>query len=124
MGMVLVLASAIAFGACGSASAGLLTSTVPLGQKRYKVLRQAKTTVSWLEPNFILFNWPGSVPMDEARKQLLEPTAGTKDKDGKTTAPGPKGDALINVRYWTDQFYLPGFYYHRLHMKADVIKFQ
>jgi len=97
------------FTACASSSANLLTSNIPLQNKPYTILGTAETTVFWYTLDLGIFAIPlGKAPLEKAEKNLL-------NRFG--------GDALINLRYWTEQVYVPVFYFHRFHLKADVIKF-
>ncbi|MBI3396018.1 MAG: hypothetical protein HY042_09295 [Spirochaetia bacterium] len=96
--------------ACVSATAGITTSNIPLEGRKYTVLGSAETSVSWTSFEFIgLIGIPlRRPPVDEAMQELL------KSKGG---------DALINIRYSTDNIIVFFFFnIHRFHIKADVVK--
>ncbi len=100
---------ALATGACVSASGGIAVSNVPVEGRRFDVVGTAETTVAWWSLDIGVIGLPLSdPPVDLAQKQLLEEKG---------------GDALINLRYWTDRSVFLLFTRHRFHLKADVIKF-
>ncbi len=104
-----LVAVALATGACVSASGGIAVSNVPVEGRRFDVVGTAETTVSWWSFDIGVIGLPLSdPPVDAAQGDLL------KEKGG---------DALINLRYWTDRSVFLLFTRHRFHLKADVIKF-
>lgn len=95
--------------ACAASTAGIAIANVPVTGKPYEVLGQAETTKHWWSINLGLYSAPfGPPPVDETMRALIEQH---------------KGDALFNIRFSVDQFLFPIFSLHRLHMKADVIRF-
>lgn len=104
-----LIAFALAAGGCVSASGGIAVSNVPVEGRRFDVVGTAETTVSWWSLDIGVIGLPLSdPPVDVAQGDLL------KEKGG---------DALINLRYWTDRSVFLFFTRHRFHLKADVIKF-
>lgn len=100
----------ILLNSCVAASGGMATSDRPIAGRKYTNLGPAQTTVSWWSFNLGIIGLPLSdPPIDIARNTLLQEK---------------KGDALINLRYWTDQSVF-GFIIirQRFFLKADVIKF-
>lgn len=93
---------------CASASAGIATSNVPLGNREYEILGAAETSTSWWSVDVGVIGLPlDAPPVDAAVQKLL-------DEKG--------GDALVNLRYSTDRFIFLFMTRHRFHLKADVVK--
>jgi hypothetical protein len=93
---------------CASASAGIATSNVPLGNREYEILGTAETSTSWWSFDLGIIGLPlGEPPVDEAVQRLL------REKEG---------DALVNLRYSTDRSIFLFLTRHRFHLKADVVK--
>lgn len=104
---ILILTSAALTG-CAGASAGIAVSNIPLENRPYEVIGPAETTVTWWSFDIALLAFPFShPPVDEAMQELL------KQKDG---------DAMINIRYWTDRMILGPVTRHRFHIQADVVR--
>lgn len=98
-------------GSCVSATGGIATSNIPLEGRAYRVLGPAETTLSWWAIDTGLVGLPLSdPPIDQAMQTLLEEK---------------QGDALINLRYWTDRsVFLFILIRNRFHLKAEVVKFK
>jgi len=108
MKRLITIAALLFLASCVSSSAGIATSNIPLEGKEYKVLGPAEITLSWNSFDIGIIGIPfGTPPVDRAQKMLLE-------KHG--------GDALINLRYWTDKSIYLFITHHRFHLKADVVK--
>ncbi|MDH5655289.1 MAG: hypothetical protein OEZ34_05245 [Spirochaetia bacterium] len=96
------------FLSCVSSSGGIATSNIPLEGKGYKVLGPAETTLSWYSLDMGFLGIPfGTPPVDRAQQILLKKY---------------NGDALINLRYWSDRSIFTILTRHRFHLKADVVK--
>lgn len=107
LGLLLILTSLI-LGSCATASAGMAVSNIPLENRKYEILGPAETTVNWVTIDFGILGFPLSAPpVDDAIQQLLT------EKEG---------DALINIRYWTDRSILLFVTVNRFHIQADVVK--
>jgi hypothetical protein len=98
------------FTGCISASGGIATSNLPVEGRKYEVIGPAETTVSWWTLDLGIIGLPlADPPVDEAESRLINQN---------------QGDALINLRYWTDRsMFLFIINRHRFHLKADVIRF-
>lgn len=97
-------------GSCASASAGIATSNIPIGNREFEVLGTEETTVSWWSLDMGLIGLPlERPPVDVAVQKLLQEKA---------------GDALVNLRYSTDRSIFLMMTRHRFHLKADVVKFK
>ena len=84
-------------------------SNVPLSGRPYEVVGQAQTTLQWWSVDLGIYSGPFEPPpVDAAMKKLLAKH---------------NGEALLNIRFSVDQFLFPILALHRLHMKADVIRF-
>lgn len=93
---------------CASASAGIATSNIPLGNRPYEIIGTAETTVSWWSLDVGVVGMPlEAPPVDQAVQKLLQEKG---------------GDALVNLRYSTDRTILLFLTRHRFHLKADVIR--
>lgn len=93
---------------CASASAGIATSNVPLGNREYEILGTAETSTSWWSVDLGIIGMPlEPPPVDSAVQKLLN------EKEG---------DALVNLRYSTDRSIFLFMTRHRFHLKADVVK--
>lgn len=109
--LVLIFAAllALAAPACTTASAGIVTSNIPLEGKEYTVLGSAETVKTWYSVDTGFIGLPlRPPPVDEAIADLL------KQKGG---------NALVNIRYSTDRTIL--FFLvtrHRFILKADVVR--
>ncbi|MBX7058502.1 MAG: hypothetical protein K1X75_10595 [Leptospirales bacterium] len=103
-------AAAAALACCVTASGGIAVSNVPVEGRRFENLGEAQSTVSWWSFDTGIISLPlHEPPVDEAMRQLLTEKS---------------GDALLNLRYWTDRsVFLLFLTRHRFHLKADVIKF-
>ncbi|PJZ76398.1 LIC20211 family lipoprotein [Leptospira neocaledonica] len=109
-GLVLSIVLTAVLASCATSSAGLATSTVPVADKKYKVVSPVEGTKHWFTFDIAIIGIPlGEPPID----QLLEDLKREKD-----------ADALINVRYWTDKTILLFFTINRLHISAEAIKFE
>lgn len=108
---ILILLYIGLLGSCVAASGGIATSDRPIQGREYTVLGPAETMVTWWSINLGIIGMPLSdPPVDKAQNQLLA------EKNG---------DALINLRYWTDQSVFIAFIIRqRFYLKADVIKFK
>ncbi len=95
--------------ACVTASGGLAVSNVPVDGRPYTVIGPGEATLYWWSFDSGLFSSPFGPP----------PIARAID----TVMARQKGEALLNIRYSVDRFLLPLFTLHRLHMRADVIRF-
>lgn len=101
--LFLILAS------CATSTVGMSPSNVPVTNREFEVLGSAETTVSWTTFDMVLLGGSmGSPPMDEAVQNLLAEH---------------QGDALVNLRYWTDRTIILFITLNRLHLEADVVKF-
>ena len=96
--------------ACISATGGIAVSNVPVEGRQYEVIGPGETTVSWWALDLGIIGLPLSMPpVDEAQRRLINQN---------------EGDALVNLRYWTDRsMFLFFVSRHRFHLKADVIRF-
>lgn len=109
-GLVLSILLAISAVSCATSSAGLATSTVPVADKKYKVVSPVEGTKYWFTFDIAIIGIPLSEPPID---QLLEELK--KEKEA---------DALINVRYWTDKSIFVFLTVNRLHISAEAIKFE
>lgn len=97
-----------ALSGCASASAGIATSNIPIGNREYEILGTAETSVSWTTLDIGIVGIPlEAPPVDQAVQKLLQEKG---------------GDALINLRYSTDRSIYLFITRHRFFLKADVIK--
>ncbi len=95
---------------CASASAGITTSTIPLEGKPYRILGDAETTRSWWSFDIGFLGFPlRQPPVDEAVQDLLQEKG---------------GDALVNLRYFTDRSIFLFMTRHRFYLKAEVVKLE
>lgn len=95
---------------CATSSAGLATSTVPIVDKKYKVIAPVEGTKYWLTFDIAIIGIPlGEPPIDRLLEELK------REKEA---------DALVNVRYWTDKTIIVFLTVNRLHVSADAIKFE
>ncbi|MGJ4789368.1 hypothetical protein EHQ52_16025 [Leptospira koniambonensis] len=109
-GLVLAILLAISAISCATSSAGLATSTVPVADKKYKVISPVEGTKYWYTFDIAIIGIPLSEPpIDQLLEQLK------KEKEA---------DALINVRYWTDKSIFVFLTVNRLHISAEAIKFE
>ncbi|TGK10593.1 hypothetical protein EHQ81_11485 [Leptospira selangorensis] len=109
-GLVLSLLLAASIISCATSSAGLATSTVPVADKKYKVISPVEGTKYWYTFDIAIIGIPlGEPPIDRLLEEL------TKEKEA---------DALINVRYWTDKSIFVFLTVNRLHISAEAIKFE
>jgi hypothetical protein len=93
---------------CASSTAGLAVSNVPLENKQYEVLGPAESSRGWIIFDIGILGFPlKSPPIDEVVSDLLQEKG---------------GDALINLRYYTEKWILLGFTYNRFFLRADVVK--
>ncbi len=109
---LLALLLALVLAGCVTATAGITTSNIPLEGRKFTVLGPAETTVTWWSLEVAgLVGFPlRKPPVDEALQDLL------KQKGG---------DALVNIRYSTDNIVVFFFFnMHRFHVKADVVKLE
>lgn len=103
-----VSAGLFSLAACASASAGIATSNIPIGNREYEILGTAETTVSWSTFDIGILGMPlEPPPVDQAVQKLLAEKG---------------GDALINLRYSTDRSIYLFITRHRFFLKADVVK--
>ncbi|TGK41332.1 LIC20211 family lipoprotein [Leptospira andrefontaineae] len=109
-GLVLSILLAISTISCATSSAGLATSTVPVADKKYKVVSPVEGTKYWFTFDIAIIGIPLSEPPID---QLLDELK--KEKEA---------DALINVRYWTDKSIFVFLTVNRLHISAEAIKFE
>ncbi len=94
---------------CAGASAGITAANMPMEGRKFHVLGTAETTVSWWSFDLGIIGVPlGRPPVDEAERILLEEKG---------------GDALINLRYFTDRTIILLLTRHRFYLKADVVQF-
>jgi hypothetical protein len=109
-GLILSILLTAALVSCATSSAGLSTSTVPIADKRYKVVSPVEGRKYWFTFDIAIIGIPlGEPPIDQLLEELK------KEKEA---------DALINVRYWTDKTILLFFTINRLHISAEAIKFE
>ncbi len=93
---------------CATSSVGIVTSNIPLEGRQFTVLGTAETERSWYSFDMGFIGIPlRDPPVDEAIADLLK-------------AKG--GDALINLRYFTDRTIILFVTRHRFHLKAEVVK--
>ena len=103
-----LITALLLFASCVSSTAGIATSNIPLEGKEFRVLGPAEVTLTWNSFDIGFIGIPfGTPPVDRAERILLE-------KYG--------GDALINLRYWSDKSIYLFITRHRFHLKADVVK--
>jgi hypothetical protein len=103
-----ITSAALFLQSCASATAGLAVSNVPLENKQYEILGPAESSRSWITFDMGIIGFPlTSPPIDEAIQDLL-------------TQKG--GDALINLRYYTERWVFLGVNYNRFFIKADVVR--
>lgn len=106
--LILTVVASVFLGGCASANAGIALSNIPLENRKYEVLGPAETTIRWFNFDIGLVGIPMSrPPVEKAMNNLLEEKG---------------GDALINLRYWTDRTILFMITINRFHLKADVVK--
>ncbi|PJZ24806.1 hypothetical protein CH352_12290 [Leptospira hartskeerlii] len=109
-GLVLSILLATSIISCATSSAGLATSTVPVADKKYKVISPVEGTKYWFTFDIAIIGIPlGEPPIDQLLEELK------KEKEA---------DALINVRYWTDKSIFVFLTMNRLHISAEAIKFE
>jgi len=97
-------------GSCAGASAGITTSSIPVEGRKYTILGTAETTIRWISIDIGIIALPLSrPPIDEAERALISEKG---------------GDALINLRYFTDRTIILPVTIHRFYLKAEVIKFE
>ena len=99
---------ALSMNACATSSAGIATSNVPLEGIPYEIIGPAETTLTWWTFDIALLGIPLNVPpVDRAQEELLAQK---------------NGQALVNIRYWTDRSIYLFMTRNRLYMKADVVR--
>ena len=96
--------------ACVSANGGIAASNIPMEGRQYEVIGPDETYVSWWSLDLGIIGLPlADPPVAEAESRLI----------GKND-----GDALINLRYWSDRsVFLFFLQRHRFYLKADVVRF-
>ncbi|TGL47588.1 hypothetical protein EHQ61_15910 [Leptospira wolffii] len=95
---------------CATSSAGLATSTIPIADRKYKVLAPVEGMKYWVTLDIAIIGIPlGEPPIDRLLEELK------REKDA---------DALINVRYWTDKIIVAFITVNRLHVSAEAVKFE
>lgn len=106
--LILLPAALLVLASCATASAGLVTSNIPLEGRKYTVLGTAETVYKWYTFDIGFFGFPlEDPPIDKAVQRLL------REKGG---------DALINIRYFTDRSIFLFVTQHRFYIKAEVVK--
>ncbi len=106
----ILLALLIFASACATSSAGLSTSTIPMADKKYKVIAPVEGMKHWYTLDIAIIGIPlGEPPIDILLEELK------REKDA---------DALINVRYWTDKIVILFLTVNRLHISAEAVKFE
>ncbi|TGL58806.1 LIC20211 family lipoprotein [Leptospira sarikeiensis] len=109
-GLVLSIILSTVLASCATSSAGLATSTVPVADKKYKVVSPVEGMKYWFTFDIAIIGIPlGEPPIDQLLEELK------KEKEA---------DALVNVRYWTDKTILLFFTINRIHISAEAIKFE
>lgn len=102
-----IFLTAALFVSCAGSTGGIATSNIPM-ERDYTVLGNAETTMSWWTFDVAIIGIPLSEPpIDAAMQKLLN------EYDG---------DALINIRYWTDRTIFLFMTRNRFHLQADVIR--
>lgn len=88
----------------------MAVSNVPLGGTRvYRVVGQGNTVRTWFSIDLGLLSIPlQQPPLEQAMLDVQ------KKHDG---------EALLNIRHSIERWLFPGFTVHRLHLKADVVRF-
>ncbi|PJZ70919.1 hypothetical protein CH373_06870 [Leptospira perolatii] len=95
---------------CATASAGLSTSTIPMADKKYKVLGPVEGQETWFTFDIAIIGIPFHAPPIDKLVDSLQ-----KSKEA---------DALINIRYWNDKFVLLFLTINRFHISAEAVKFE
>ncbi|TGK01888.1 hypothetical protein EHQ53_15595 [Leptospira langatensis] len=109
-GLVLSLFLALLLSGCATSSAGLATSTIPMADKKYRVIAPVEGMKYWFTFDIAIIGVPlGEPPIDRLLDELK------KEKEA---------DALINVRYWTDKIIVAFVTVNRLHISAEAVKFE
>lgn len=95
---------------CSSSSAGIATSNIPVGNRKYKVIEPVEKSDWWLSFDIGLIGFPVKKPPIVS---LLNGAVTEK-----------QGDALINIRYWNDRIVLLFITINRIGIYAEAIKFE
>jgi hypothetical protein len=95
---------------CASSNAGLVTSNIPIVNKKYKVIAPVEKTKIWNVFDIgIIATTFSTPPINEMINEML------KEKEA---------DALINIRYWQDRSIIFCITRHRLNITAEAIQFE
>lgn len=95
---------------CATSNAGLATSNIPLGDKKYKVISHVAKKTSWRTFDIGIFGFPLTIP--PVSKLIQE--AITENK----------ADALVNIRYWNDKSIILFITNNRFGFEAEAVKFE
>ncbi len=105
-----ILLLLLSFSNCSTSSAGITTSNVPIGNKKYKVLSPVEDYTAWVSLDIGIIGFPVSKPpVNRLMKESVQ----------KKSA-----DALINIHYWNDSIVLFLITIHRFGFHAEAIKFE
>ncbi|WCL48686.1 LIC20211 family lipoprotein [Leptospira sp. GIMC2001] len=93
---------------CATSSAGLATSNIPFGDRKYTIIAPVTDEVSWYGLDIGImgssFNKPPIEPLIEKMIHSAE------------------ADALVNIRYFNEKSIYLFFVVHRFGISADAIK--
>lgn len=95
---------------CAASHAGIATSNIPINFQKQEIQYIATDTVTtdWWVYDMGIFGLPlGDPPVDEALQTLLS---------------RHQGDALVNIRYYTQRYVFLFLSRYSLTVKADVVK--
>ncbi|TGK03948.1 hypothetical protein EHO59_10500 [Leptospira semungkisensis] len=109
-GLIVSLILAFFLSGCATSNAGLATSTVPMADKKYKVIAPVEGMKYWFTFDIAIIGVPLSEPPID---RLLDELKKTKE-----------ADALINVRFWSDKIIVAFITINRLHISAEAVKFE
>lgn len=107
---LLALSGMVGFGNCASASAGLATSNIPVGDKKYTILGPVEKSTRFYAIDFGLVAFPTERP---PLSRLVDEAMAEKS-----------ADALVNIRYWNDRIIFLFITIHRIGLQAEAIKFE
>jgi hypothetical protein len=106
----LIVLVVILFTGCASSTGGIAVSNIPLEGSSYTFITTDQVLLTWYSIDFGLIGVPlAPPPVEEAQTRLLE-------KHG--------GDALVNLRYWSDRSIFLFMTRNRFSLKADIVRIE
>ena len=95
---------------CATSHAGMATSNIPIGEKKYQVISHVTKKVSWYTFDIGIFGFPlKKPPVHKLIQQAIDEN---------------KADALVNIRYWNDKAIFLFMTRNRFGFEADAVKFE